>query len=86
MAIVINNFKNVYGINNLKGISNVNGNALIYAPNGGTKTSLALGFKKISAGELPNDRIFGQNCEYSFSLNDEKYTNVVPKIIKNIVK
>lgn len=85
MSIVINNFKNVYGINNLKGISNVNGNALIYAPNGGTKTSLALGFKKISAGELPNDRIFGQNCEYSFSLNDEKYTNVVPKIIKNIV-
>lgn len=85
MAIVINNFKNVYGINNLKGISNVNGNALIYAPNGGTKTSLALGFKKNSAGELPNDRIFGQNCEYSFSLNDEKYTNVVPKIIKNIV-
>ena len=50
MGIKIKTFKNVYGIKNLKGIEAVNSNALIYAPNGGTKTSLALGFKSISAG------------------------------------
>ena len=58
MAVKIEKFKNVYGINDLKGIDSVNGNAFIYAPNGGTKTSLALGFKSISNGINPNDRIF----------------------------
>ena len=31
MAVKIEKFKNVYGINDLKGIDSVNGNALIYA-------------------------------------------------------
>ncbi len=52
MAIKVEKFKNVYGINNLKGIESVSSNALIYAPNGGTKTSLALGFKSISNGVM----------------------------------
>ena len=48
MNISIKKFKNIYGIKDLRGVANVNSNALIYAPNGGTKTSLALGFKAIS--------------------------------------
>ena len=45
MNLSIKKFKNIYGIKDLKGIANINSNALIYAPNGGTKTSFALGMK-----------------------------------------
>lgn len=85
MAIKIEKFKNVYGINDLKGIDSVNGNALIYAPNGGTKTSLALGFKSISNGINPNDRIFEKECEYTFNLDGNLYSDKEPKNIDNIV-
>ena len=85
MAIKIEKFKNVYGINNLKGVSSINKNALIYAPNGGTKTSLALGFKSISNGIMPNDRIFEKECEYKFYLNNKLYSNENITSIDNIV-
>lgn len=85
MAIKIKTFKNVYGIKNLKGIESVNGNALIYAPNGGTKTSLALGFKSISAGIKPNDRIFGEKSEFSFNLDGQEYSDKNLANIDNIV-
>lgn len=85
MAIRIEKFKNVYGINDLKGMDSINGSALIYAPNGGTKTSLALGFKSISNGIKPNDRIFGNECEYIFNLDDTLYSDIEPKNIDNIV-
>lgn len=85
MAVKIEKFKNVYGINGLKGIDSVNGNALIYAPNGGTKTSLALGFKSISNGINPNDRIFEKKCEYIFNLDGNLYSDKEPKNIDNIV-
>lgn len=85
MSIKIKKFKNIYGINDLKGIDAVNGNALIYAPNGGTKTSLALGFKSISNGINPNDRIFEKKCEYIFNLDGNLYSDKEPKNIDNIV-
>ena len=85
MSIKIEKFKNVYGINDLKGVREVNGNALIYAPNGGTKTSLALGFKHISTGIMPNDRIFENNAEYKFELDSKIYDNNLPTNIDNIV-
>lgn len=85
MAIKIQTFKNVYGISNLKGVDTINGNALIYAPNGGTKTSLALGFKRISEGEKPNDRIFEKECEYSFSLDNKLYSDKNLMTIDNII-
>ena len=85
MAIKIEKFKNVYGINDLKGIESVNSNALIYAPNGGTKTSLALGFKSISNGVKPNDRIFGKECKYIFSLDDKAYSDKNLVNIDNVV-
>lgn len=85
MAIKVEKFKNVYGINNLKGIESVSSNALIYAPNGGTKTSLALGFKSISNGVKPSDRIFGKECEYVFSLDDKSYSDKNLVNIDNIV-
>ena len=81
MAIKTEKFKNIYGINELKGVGEVNGNALIYAPNGGTKTSLALGFKHISTGIMPNDRIFENNAEYKFELDNKMY--VVETTIPN---
>ncbi|MBR3162130.1 MAG: hypothetical protein IKF19_05310 [Bacilli bacterium] len=85
MAIKIKTFKNVYGINNLKGLEAVNGNALIYAPNGGTKTSLALGFKSISVGIKPNDRIFEKESEFSFILDEREYNDKNLVNIDNIV-
>ncbi len=85
MAVKIEKFKNVYGINDLKGIDSVNGNAIIYAPNGGTKTSLALGFKSISNGINPNDRIFEKKCEYVFNLDGNLYSDKESKNIDNIV-
>ena len=85
MAIKIEKFKNVYGINDLNGIESVNSNALIYAPNGGTKTSLALGFKSISNGVKPNDRIFGKECKYIFSLDDKAYSDKNLVNIDNVV-
>ena len=85
MAIKIKTFKNVYGIKNWQGIESVNGNALIYAPNGATKTSLALGFKSISAGIKPNDRIFGEESEFSFNLDGQEYSDKNLANIDNIV-
>ena len=85
MAIKIEKFKNIYGINELKGVGEVNGNALIYAPNGGTKTSLALGLKHISTGIMPNDRIFENNAEYKFELDNRIYDNNLLTNIDNIV-
>lgn len=85
MSIKISEFKNVYGIRNLKGVSDINENSIIYAPNGGTKTSLALGLKRISNGIMPNDRIFGNSCEYKFQIGDKLYTNKTAEQINNIV-
>lgn len=85
MAIKVEKFKNVYGINELKGIGEINGNSIIYAPNGGTKTSLALGFKHISQGIMPNDRIFENKAEYKFELDNKIYSNSNLENIDNIV-
>ena len=83
--IKVEKFKNIYGINELKGIGDINGNSLIYAPNGGTKTSLALGFKHISQGIMPDDRIFGKKAEYKFELDSKIYSNNNSENIDNIV-
>ncbi len=85
MNISIKKFKNIYGIKDLRGVANVNSNALIYAPNGGTKTSLALGFKAISKSQLPRDRIYNRDGEYEIDFDGKTYKNSNLENINNIV-
>ena len=89
MKISINNFKNVNGIKNLKEKNEENikieGDALIYAPNGGTKTSLAKGLESIANGEIPKDRIFDKSGEYNIEIDDKRYTEKTSKKINNIL-
>lgn len=97
MKISINNFKNVNGIKDLKDKNNttneekhdakivIEGDALIYAPNGGTKTSLAKGLESIANGEIPKDRIFDKSGEYNIEIDDRRYTEMTPQKIDNIL-
>ena len=97
MKISINNFKNVNGIKDLKDKNNttneekhdakivIEGDALIYAPNGGTKTSLAKGLESIANGEIPKDRIFDKSGEYNIEIDDKRYTEKTPQKIDNIL-
>ena len=78
-------FKNVLGIKELKGVKNINGNALIYAPNGSAKTSLAMGFSEIASGKAPSDIIYNNKCEYKFILSGNEYKSSKPVLIDNIV-
>ena len=85
MNLSIKKFKNIYGIKDLKGIANINSNALIYAPNGGTKTSFALGMKSISKAELPRDRIYDKDGEYEIEFDGKIYKNTNLEQIDNII-
>lgn len=85
MDLSIKKFKNIYGIKDLKGISDINTNALIYAPNGGTKSSFALGIDAIANGVLPKDRIYNNNGEYEFEFDGKRYTHQHLEKIDNIV-
>ena len=50
--IKINKFNNVYGIKELKNTSSIDGNTLIYAPNGVMKTSFSDGVRDIINGDM----------------------------------
>lgn len=71
----IKKIKNMGGIRNLKNLDLLKGDAIIYAPNGGCKTSLAYGLSTIANGNIPEERISGTKSEYELILNDKKYTN-----------
>ena len=53
--IKINKFNNVYGIKEMKNTNLINGNTLIYAPNGVMKTSFSDGIRDIINGDMPKD-------------------------------
>lgn len=73
------NFENCYGLKNfkLKEINFTNSNkAIIYAPNGVMKTSLANVFDDISKGNKTIDRIFSNlNSSYNVQYYSSTYTN-----------
>lgn len=85
MEVKINKFKNIYGIRELKKLEELKGNLIIYAPNGGTKSSLASGFKSISNQVIPNDRIYGRNSEYEFEIDGKIYSNNNLEKIDNLI-
>lgn len=74
--------KNCFGIKEIKDYElkfDDNGVAMIYAPNGVMKTSLAKVFESIQKGERPYDRIFSEYpSSYSIQYRDETFTyNVI---------
>ena len=71
----IKKIKNMGGIRNLKNLNLLKGDTIIYAPNGGCKTSLAYGLSTIANGNIPEERINGTKSEYELTINDKKYTN-----------
>lgn len=81
----IEKMKNVYGIKNLCSNGAFSNNVVIYAPNGGMKSSFANGLLKISKGEIPKERIFGRKTEYKIKVNGVEYTENNPAVIENIV-
>lgn len=76
-------FKNCYGIENftLKVIKFSESNkAIIYAPNGVMKSSLARTFEQLSRKELPNDRIFThRTTEFDITYKTQNITHETPK-------
>lgn len=70
---------NCYGIRELE-LSDINfynsNKAIIYAPNGVAKTSLAKTFEDISKGNITKDRIFKNEISmYDILYDDKKYHN-----------
>jgi hypothetical protein len=76
-------FKNCYGIENftLKEIKFSESNkAIIYAPNGVMKSSLARTFEQLSLKELPEDRIFPDRItHFSITYKDKSITQETTK-------
>lgn len=75
----IKKIKNVGGIKNLHNLGNLEKDVIIYAPNGGGKTSLAYGLNTIANGGIPEERISGTKSEYELMLNGKTYTNKNPQ-------
>lgn len=76
-------FKNCYGIENftLKEIKFSESNkAIIYAPNGVMKSSLARTFEQLSTNKLPEDRIFPKRTtHFNITYKDKNITHETPK-------
>lgn len=68
--IKINKFNNVYGIKELKNTDLINGNTLIYAPNGVMKTSFSDGLRDIISGDMPKDVFTNPNIISEFELEN----------------
>lgn len=68
--IKISKFNNVYGIKKLKNADLINGNTLIYAPNGVMKTSFSDGVKDIINGKMPRDVFTKPNILAEFELEN----------------
>lgn len=68
--IKINKFNNVYGIRELKNTDLINGNTLIYAPNGVMKTSFSDGLRDIISGDMPKDVFTNPNIISEFELEN----------------
>ena len=68
--IKINKFNNVYGIKELKNTNLIDGNTLIYAPNGVMKTSFSDGVRDIINGDMPKDVFTNPNILSEFELEN----------------
>lgn len=68
--IKINKFNNVYEIKELKNTDLINGNTLIYAPNGVMKTSFSDGLRDIISGDMPKDVFTNPNILSEFELEN----------------
>ena len=68
--IKINKFNNVYGIKELKNTNLIDGNTLIYAPNGVMKTSFSDGVRDIINGDIPKDVFTNPNILSEFELEN----------------
>lgn len=83
-------FKNCYGLTDFElieipftTVGNKN-KAIIYAPNGMMKTSLAKMFQDIATGKASRDSIFDKSGEYTVSYLSDTFTNLNLKKRKNI--
>lgn len=77
-------FENCYGLNNFDlteiNFTSSNNKAIIYAPNGIMKSSLAKVFDDISKKKKASDRIFTEKkASFNVEYYSTKYTNVPPK-------
>lgn len=61
-------FKNVYGIRELCNAELIDGNTIIYAPNGSMKTSFADGINDISNGNIPGDLFCNPRISSQFKI------------------
>lgn len=68
--IEIKKFENVYGIKKLNNPKLINGNTLIYSPNGTMKTSFSDGFQDIINGVIPRDEFIIPQVNSSFEISD----------------
>ena len=68
--IKIDKFNNVYGIKEQKNTNLIDGNTLIYAPNGVMKTSFSDGFRNIINGDMPKDVFTNPNILSEFELEN----------------
>jgi hypothetical protein len=69
--LTIRKFENVYGIKKLLHPELINGNTIIYAPNGVMKTSFADGLNDIANGVLPKDIFVNPPVDASFEIIEE---------------
>lgn len=69
--IKIKKFENIYGIKELKESQLIEGNTIIYAPNGVMKTSFADGISNIANGIVPKDVFSMPNIEGKFIIEED---------------
>jgi hypothetical protein len=80
-------FENCYGLKDFEleiDFTLPNNKAIIYAPNGIMKTSLAKVFEDISQANQTTDRIFGKTATYKIKYNNTVYDNTNLNVTDNI--
>lgn len=68
--IKINKIENMYGIKKLLSPELINGNTIIYAPNGVMKTSFADGINDIISGTIPADKFCDPEISSTFEIEN----------------
>lgn len=76
--LVIKKFENVYGIKKLVNPSLIDGNTLIYAPNGVMKTSFADGLNDIANGVAPKDIFVNPPVNAVFEITEDGRQVTIP--------
>lgn len=83
--IKIKRFENVYGIKKLVSPELIEGNTVIYAPNGVMKTSFSDGLDAISKGEKPYDVFFDKPAKYEIDDNGRTITESSTETSLNVL-